>query len=443
MAEAVTPTCDSETTDRSKTSPSALPIRWNFLAVLVGRFIYGGCQWAILAIFARLGSPEDLGDFTLALAVTGPIFMMANLQLRYVIATDTSDEFRIGDYAQIRFWTTVAALLLVVGLAVFGTSLGWPLLLAMAATKLVECATDLVYGVLQRQERMDRIALLQASKGVVSIVAVATCFWLTRDVMLSTLALFVVWALHLLLFERQALEWITTQRLQLSDLWIKSERARSIAWVSVPLGMTTLLTSLNAHVPRYFIDYHWGKRELGFFAAITSLTLLAELVFRAASSAVIARLAKYVATKNQLGFWKLMGGLFGVAGVAGLIGVVAAYLFGGPILRLAYGPEYANYADVFLVLAVAMAVSYLASVGPALIALRRNVLFLAAWGVTLLSLMVAMSVLVPTHGLMGAAYAVLIANIVRLVAMMVVLIATSAIEFRAGKPIMASSRGDS
>src|SRR5260370_41143707 len=43
---------------------------------------------------------------------------------------------------------------------------------------------------------------------------------------------------------------------------------RELLWVSFPLGVVVLLTTLNSSVPSYFIQHGLGERDLGIFSAI-------------------------------------------------------------------------------------------------------------------------------------------------------------------------------
>src|SRR5262245_17210531 len=52
-----------------------LSLRRNFSWSFAGNAVYAGCQWGMLMVMAKLGSPEVVGQFALGLAVTGPITM--------------------------------------------------------------------------------------------------------------------------------------------------------------------------------------------------------------------------------------------------------------------------------------------------------------------------------------------------------------------------------
>ena len=75
-----------------------LSIQTNFAWSLIGNVGYAGCQWTMLVVIAKLGSAEMVGQFALALALTAPVMMFAQLQLRTLLATDARNEFQFLHY---------------------------------------------------------------------------------------------------------------------------------------------------------------------------------------------------------------------------------------------------------------------------------------------------------------------------------------------------------
>src|SRR5262249_21688837 len=99
------------------TPAPAPPLRRTFSWALAGNVVYAGCQWALLIVLAKLGSPEMVGRFALALAVAGPVMLFAGLQLAAVQATDAAREYRFGHYLALRLTTTGLALAAIAVLA--------------------------------------------------------------------------------------------------------------------------------------------------------------------------------------------------------------------------------------------------------------------------------------------------------------------------------------
>jgi hypothetical protein len=68
--------------------PLAVPsLRITFTWTLVGNVVYALCQWDMISSLAKLGTTAAVGQFALALAITAPVFMLTNLQLRGIRTT--------------------------------------------------------------------------------------------------------------------------------------------------------------------------------------------------------------------------------------------------------------------------------------------------------------------------------------------------------------------
>ena len=106
-------------------------------------------------MLSRLGNPEMLGEVALGLAIASPVFLMSQLQLRSLQATDASHaEYRPGDYLALRIVMTVLALAVIAGVIIAGRYRGETALviLAVAAAKACDSLSDVFYGQLQQYE---------------------------------------------------------------------------------------------------------------------------------------------------------------------------------------------------------------------------------------------------------------------------------------------------
>src|SRR4029077_18772125 len=101
-------------------------LRSDFTWVLAGNVLYSACQWGIVVALAKLGSPEKVGEYALGMAISAPIVLFANLQLRALLASDVNGQFSFGQYLASRLVSLVAALFVVAGAAVCAQA-GWRL----------------------------------------------------------------------------------------------------------------------------------------------------------------------------------------------------------------------------------------------------------------------------------------------------------------------------
>jgi len=177
-----------------------------------------------------------------------------------------------------------------------------------------------------------------------------------------------------------------------------------LAWLSAPIGVVMALVSLNANVPRYFIERELGLARLGIFAAMAYPVLAGALVIGSLGQAALPRLARHYAAGEKGAFRRLLRKLQAVSLVLGLPWVLLVAVAGKPILTHLYRPEYAAYADVFLWLSVGGLVSNAASVfGYGMTAARYFRAQLPVFAVVTAVTALACAVLVPRWHLVGAA----------------------------------------
>ncbi len=392
---------------------ATLSLRVNFIWTFLGNTVYAASQWGVLVILAKLTSPEIVGQFALGLAVTAPLLMLANLNLRAVQATDARDEFRFGDYLGLRLVTTTLALVCILGAVL---AIGYRpevalLIIVIGIAKAFESISDIVFGLLQKHERMDRIAISMSLKGPLSLLTLGILLWVTGNVLIGAVGMATIWLVMLLLYDLRNARYLsdTNPIFSGSTLW-------HLTKLALPLGIVMMLVSLSSNVPRYFIERLEGEQQLGYFAAMAYLMVVGNTVVGALGQSASPRLAKHYASSDRRSFQRLLIKIVGVGTVLGVAGVSIALLFGSQILAVLYEPDYAAYAKVFAWLMFAAALSYVASfLGYSMTAARYFRVQLPLFAVVVITLTAACAILIPINGIVGAAQAMVISTAVQLV----------------------------
>ena len=392
-----------------------LSLRRNFSWTLAGNVIYAACQWGMLVALTKLGTREMVGQFAFGLAVTAPIILFFNLQLREVQATDARREFSFADYFGMRVITTFLALV-VIATAVFvlaDSRTVAAVVLLVALAKATDALADAFVGFLQQAERMQFIAISLVVNGTVSLAAMAGALAATGSVVWACLASVVGSCAGLLLIghramrvvrERQKLDGSGTPAIEFLLPRFSRKVLQRLALLGLPLGLVALLISLNVTIPRYFIEHYLGTRELGTFAAIAYLMTAGTMVVGALSQASSPRLSRHFAAGDRGGFLSLLVKLVGVGLLLGSGGVVVAAAVGPQILQYLYRPEYASAAPVLTAMMVAAGIAYAATfLNSALVAGRCLGYQIPLFVLTCLIAVVASMLLIPRHGLYGAA----------------------------------------
>jgi O-antigen/teichoic acid export membrane protein len=405
-------------------------LRADFVWTFVGNGVYAACQWAVLVLLAKTGTPELVGQYAFAVAVATPVITFANLQLRSVQASDMRGEFTFRDYLGFRLWTTAAALALLTLLCVCMRYSPATIVLveAVGLALAVEAISDVYYGLMQNRLRMDRIAKSMIMRAVLSLLALVLTMYWTHNLILGVVLMA---AARLAVAAAYDLRGGISGLLGQSDeqeveprrpRWSRATQVR-IFQTAFPVGFVAVLVSFNTYIPRYFIEWSVGARELGIFSAIAFFQSAGNMVTGALGQAAFVRLAKAYNQETAQTFIVLLSKLFLVGLVLGAAGVVVASVAGKEILSIMYRPEYGRRANLLVFLMLAAALGYLAQfVGFAVTAARIFKPQIPLSIIVAVTLTVASYLLVPTRGVAGAIWAILITMAVQLIGYLFVLL---------------------
>lgn len=410
-----------------------LTLRTNFLWTFTGNVVYAACQWGVLMVLAKLGTPQTVGEFALALAIASPLMISSRLALRVIQATDAASEYDFGDYLSLRLLTTGAAGLVLVGI-IWLSGYGWRLgavILIVGLVKTLESISDIFWGLLQRHERMDRVGLSSMIEGPLSLMAIAGAIYLSGDLLLGVSGWAAIRALILVGFDARNGASVLREvsgsarpgagpysRLArcLLPLRRKPRVLVNLTALTLPIGIVTALYSLTANIPRYFIEHHLGTRALGIFAALAYPLAAGTVVVNALAQSALPRLARHYADGDYRAFSSLLRKLLCLGFALGTGGVLFIWLAGRRVLLLLYQPEYATHVGTFLWLGVAAGIGYAASLlGYAVTAARYLRAPLPVYLIVILVTAAGCAILVPHYQLPGAAIAMTLAAICQIV----------------------------
>jgi O-antigen/teichoic acid export membrane protein len=395
----------------SLTSPpivASRPLHSSFAWALTGNIIYALSQWGMVIALARLGTPSALGRFTLGIAISTPILMLANLQLRSVLASDAGQGYDFHEYFGLRLVTTSLALAMICTIAFtlysdFGIAV---VIAAVGLAKSVESISDLFYGLFQLNDRLDQIGKSMIIKGVISALGFSLGLYFGGHILWAIGGLAIGWMLLLVLFDiRRGLKLVAPSRKR------SMGRRVDLARRTIPLGLVTTFIALNLHMPRYFIQAVMGEEQQGAFSAVAYTTVAVILIADALGHAAIPRLARFYmpGTMDQFRGLVMRLSIFAVA--LAVASVLAAALAGSFLLAVVFGPDYVVHAQLFTWLLASGGLSGLAfilTVGLTAARFFRVQVVMFAF-VTVVNA-AACAVLIPRFGLTGAAAALVIAE---------------------------------
>jgi O-antigen/teichoic acid export membrane protein len=401
------------------------PLRRSFAWVLSGNGFYALCQWGLFIEVARLGTPAMLGKLALAFAITAPIFMLTNLQLSSVLASDCAHEFAFGTYLTARLIGTTLALFCVAVVVISGRfdRTTCFVIIAITAAKSAESLSDMIYGLWQKYELFDEVARALTIRASGSLVICGLALQMRHSIITATLCLAGYWIFCLFTHDMRRMKEIRARHAQteVSNQGCTWPSLKALFALSWPCGIITLLLAISVNMPRYFIRHSLGDAALGVFAAVACLPLAVGLIASSIGQAALPRLSQYCRSDSRR-FALLVQKAIAISLLFNLGAVVIAVLSGPKVLNFIYAGRYAQYSSVLVWLMLAAAPSFTSSIlGYFLTAARRF-----RPQVVLLTLVAILTALicwraVPHFGLIGAALAILIGNFTTAIGTVVIL----------------------
>lgn len=390
-----------------KVTLERLSFRRNFSWSFVGNLVYCGCMGVMLMAMTKLLPAEKVGIFILSTAIITPIEAFTNMNLRAVQGSDAKDEFCFGEYFALRILTVVVMLISAIIISTF-LGKGVEMVLIMVAVilyKSADCYADITYGLLQKYERLDKVAMSRIVRGIIGCTIFVLIIWLTRNIVLGFLGVTLAWAGIFILLDISSV-----RQFQNPMPRFKKDRLFKLTTISIPVGITMAIASLNVNIPRYFTEKYLGSEELAYFGSLAYIIAGLGTATVAIYSAALPRLSRYY-IENIRAYVKLLAKMIVVAAFIGLSGVIFGLLLGSRFIATVYTTDYAEYKTLFLWLLTAGGIGYVSAmlcVGLTSARLFKVQVPLLAT-VTLVTLLSSWA-LIPRFGVVGGAWAMLIGS---------------------------------
>lgn len=340
-----------------------LSIKKNFLWTTFGNGIYLASQWGMLVVLAKWGNPVMVGQFSLGMALTAPIIILSQMQLRQTLVTDIKEEFHYLD----NFWSRIICTFLALGcIALLTPLLGYSgemaiIIFLISLAKAFESISDILYGRLQKFHRMDFIAYSMICKGICTLGLFCSLMIYTQNLVYSLLTLPLIWGGMLFFYDLPVSQRFKTPK-DLDFSWRFGTFSR-IVREALPLTLSSGLISFSGNIPRYFLEYYEGKEAVGLFSIAASPLAFISLLWAALGQAVMARAAEDFQNGRFTQFKTLALKTTGVFFITGFSITGIFWVLGEGLLSVLFSPKYSVVLPTLMVMSVGLTLNCFAVFG--------------------------------------------------------------------------------
>lgn len=307
----------------------------------VGSMSWAVAQWLLVWMFARLGGGADaVGEYALVLSIATPAFTVAQFGLRTVYLS-LRVEYPWRSYLTLRVIGASSASALLIGYFLVTQSADASIWATLLAVKTADLFFDLWQARIQRTNRLAALGVLNIVNSVGTIVLAAVALFLTGSVALalagSALVSICVAAM--------------SRRIAAASPSVSTEDRGypEILRAGAPTTVSESLAAFAGYLPVLVLSLLADEALVGIFAAAAYVLTFANLVGAILKNVLITPFRQMLESAGidqvRRRAHRLALALGGVSSVVALI----VALFGSPVLRIIYGPEFAM-PDVPLVL---------------------------------------------------------------------------------------------
>ncbi|HDT8470051.1 TPA: hypothetical protein REB17_002313, partial [Staphylococcus pseudintermedius] len=174
----------------------------NIMYTFVGNATLAFIKWLILILIVRLTTPNEVGSYTFAVAVSTPIMMFANmrLRLRYVV----EDQWSYKSVKLTRELLNAVAFMVVLIIATIIYPQYFTYIILISIIKILDLESEFYYALLHKVQNFRRIGLLQIGKSINVILFFAISLLISKSVVVALVFQLVSQLLWLVLFELKA-----------------------------------------------------------------------------------------------------------------------------------------------------------------------------------------------------------------------------------------------
>lgn len=334
----------------------------------IGSLTYLGCQWLITIVVVRLSAGYDAaGVLALAMTVVGIFTTFANYKMGTFQVSDIDHEHTLGEYLTFRSITLALAFVACVIYALvtcpLHTLVTVVLYYAFCAVGLL---IDILHGTDQLARRMDYIGKSFLLRGPATLALFSLVFWLTGNLNLSVIGMFVASLAVLVIYDVPRAE-----QFEKIKMGISKEKVLYFLKTSLPAVVASLAASALFTIPKQMLSADFGDAYLGIYASVAAPALVIQM---GASYLYVPLLDIFpkLFFHGKPGEFRalLIKTALGIAGVA-VACAILLQLIGGWALALLFGESITPYVYLLQPILLSTATTaYLWFFGDLLITLR-------------------------------------------------------------------------
>lgn len=312
----------------------------NFIWNTLGTGLNAFTSLFFMIIVTRINGVDTAGVFSIAFSTATILYSFGIYAGRIYQVTELNKEISDKDFIASRIITSV---LMIISLLVFCVFRRYEIdkiivFLLLTIYKALEAFSDVIYGILQKHDKLDKVGKSLFMKSILSICAFFILNFITKNVVLSIISMIIVCIIVIICYDfRKVYSYIDfKKRVNSENVWNIYKKGFFICAISF-LGMYVL------NAPKYAIDTYLASEFQTIFGIIVMPATVIGLVAQFLIYPYLNQIVELYKQKDLKNLKKLLFKIIAFVVAFGIVSALLGYLLGTQILGFVYGVDLSMY----------------------------------------------------------------------------------------------------
>ena len=317
-----------------------IQFRKNFIWNIVGTGFNAFNSLFFMIIVTRINGVNEAGIFTIAFSTACILYTIGVYAGRIYQVTELNKNISDKDFIANRIITSIAMPIFLIIFCVIRNYELEKLIIFLLLTlyKMLEAFSDVIYGILQKNEKLEIVGKSLFFKSLCSILLFLIIDIITNNIAISTISMIIICILIIFLYDfRKSISYINFKvRINKKNVWSIFKKGFFIFIIAF-LGLYVL------NAPKYAIDTYLMNEVQTIFGIIVMPATIVGLVAQFLIHPYLNQLVDLYQLKNLKEYKKMILKLISMIIIFGITATILAYFIGTQVLGMVYGIDLSEY----------------------------------------------------------------------------------------------------
>ena len=294
----------------------------------IGNATYFFCLWLIMVLAVRISGYNVAGNLSLAMTISNVFFVVANYGMRSFQASDIQKQYTNSQYILSRFFTIIISVFLCAFFVWFCDyrKVQYLSIMIFMLYKALEAFSDVLYGVLQRENMLKYSGISLVLKGILSVIIFAISLILTKNIIWALVGIFFASLVVLLFYDIPKVKIAQENSLEFHRQDIS--KSYQLLKNCFSMFIVSIAPMILQAIPKLTFEKMYTTEELGIYSSVAAPTVVLSTLVSCVLIPFLPLFAMLIQEKQISNLTKLFLKFIGVVSILCGISCVLAHIAG-------------------------------------------------------------------------------------------------------------------